>query len=229
MSFQGFTRETEQFLWGIRLNNERSWFLAHKDEYQRLAYEPLKELAGEVQARFLEQHPELELNLKVTRIYRDVRLVRDGRFYKDHLWFTLFPPHEDWTAHASFYFEIAPEGYELGMGYYWAPSAMMELYRKKILQDPARMEGLARRLVERPDFSLYGQEYKRSKGAVSDLLKPWFNRKTVALSSPRSYEDGRCGGPELVKDVAEGFEWLLPYYRFFRELEADFAAQQQNT
>lgn len=224
MSFQGFTGEAEQFLWGIRLNNDRSWFLAHKDEYRQFVYEPLKALAGEVQERFLERRPELELNVKVTRIYRDVRMVRDGRLYKDHLWFTLSPPQEDWSAHASFYFELAPEGYELGLGYYWAPPAMMALYRNKILQDPARMEALARRLNGRPEFSLYGEEYKKPKGAVSPLLKPWFNRKTVALCSPRSYGDGRCGTPELVEDVTEGFTWLLPYYRFFRELEIEFAA-----
>ena len=31
--FQGFSEETIQFLWGVTLNNERSWFQAHKQEY----------------------------------------------------------------------------------------------------------------------------------------------------------------------------------------------------
>ena len=30
--FRGFSPETMDFLWGIRMNNERSWFLAHKNE-----------------------------------------------------------------------------------------------------------------------------------------------------------------------------------------------------
>lgn len=34
--FQGFTQGTTDFLWGIRFNNERSWFLAHKEEFRTL-------------------------------------------------------------------------------------------------------------------------------------------------------------------------------------------------
>ena len=35
--FQGFSQETIDFLWGIRFNNEKSWFEAHKEVYlQRL-------------------------------------------------------------------------------------------------------------------------------------------------------------------------------------------------
>ena len=28
--FQGYTQETVDFMWGIRFNNERGWFLEHK-------------------------------------------------------------------------------------------------------------------------------------------------------------------------------------------------------
>ena len=28
--FEGFTPETIDFLWGIRMNNNRDWFLEHK-------------------------------------------------------------------------------------------------------------------------------------------------------------------------------------------------------
>ena len=31
--FTGFTDETVDFMWGIRFNNERTWFEAHKDVY----------------------------------------------------------------------------------------------------------------------------------------------------------------------------------------------------
>ena len=32
--FQGFSQETVDFMWGIRFNNEKSWFEAHKADYQ---------------------------------------------------------------------------------------------------------------------------------------------------------------------------------------------------
>ena len=40
--FTGFSPETIDFLWGIRLNNNREWFEAHKKQYQTTLYEPMK-------------------------------------------------------------------------------------------------------------------------------------------------------------------------------------------
>ena len=31
--FEGFSPETVDFLWGIRMNNNREWFLEHKKDY----------------------------------------------------------------------------------------------------------------------------------------------------------------------------------------------------
>ena len=44
--FEGFTEEASDFLWGIRFNNEREWFLDHKQTYLTQVQTPLKELAG---------------------------------------------------------------------------------------------------------------------------------------------------------------------------------------
>ena len=38
--FQGFSPETIDFLWGIRMNNNREWFLPHKQQYIDALYEP---------------------------------------------------------------------------------------------------------------------------------------------------------------------------------------------
>ncbi len=71
--FQGFSQQAVDFLWGIRLNNERSWFLAHKQEYQTLVAEPLRQLGEEVHQAMEDAFPELGLNLYVSRIYRDAQ------------------------------------------------------------------------------------------------------------------------------------------------------------
>ncbi len=41
--FTGFTDATVDFLWGIRFNNERLWFEAHKEIYQKEFYNPMKD------------------------------------------------------------------------------------------------------------------------------------------------------------------------------------------
>ncbi len=36
--FTGFTPEAIDFLWGLRLNNNREWFQEHKQQYQTALY-----------------------------------------------------------------------------------------------------------------------------------------------------------------------------------------------
>lgn len=38
--FAGFSPETFDFLWGIRLNNNKEWFAEHKKDYVDRLYEP---------------------------------------------------------------------------------------------------------------------------------------------------------------------------------------------
>jgi uncharacterized protein (TIGR02453 family) len=226
--FQGFTEETIQFMWGIRLNNSRDWFLEHKEEYLRSFYQPMKELGAQVQEQVLTKNPGLELNLKVTRIYRDARRVKYGGLYKDHLWFVLHAPREgEWTPEPAFYFEARPEEYDVGLGYWCPKPAYMGQYRQKILREPEKLEKLARRLNRRKEFRLEGEEYKRPKGEVSPLLKPWFNRKGLAISVTRPYdEDSPFFTPALADQIGEDFQWLMPFYRWFKEIELEPEAKE---
>ena len=66
--FQGFSQGTVDVLWGIRFNNERSWFLAHKEEFQQQVDAPLRALADQVGQTIAEEFPKLGLQTKVSRI-----------------------------------------------------------------------------------------------------------------------------------------------------------------
>ena len=63
--FEGYSPETVDFLWGIRMNNNREWFLANKGNYVKYLYEPTKALGAEVFQPFLDKSGSL---LKVSRI-----------------------------------------------------------------------------------------------------------------------------------------------------------------
>ena len=127
--FQGFSQGAVDFLWGIRFNNERSWFQAHKEEYLTLVDRPMRELGAQVHQTMEELYPELGLNLHVSRIYRDARRLYGRGPYKDHLWLTLRRPKEEWVSLPAFYFEIAPEYYSFGMGCYDATPVTMAKLR----------------------------------------------------------------------------------------------------
>ena len=51
--FQGFPQSVVDFMWGIRFNNEKSWFEQHKQEYLDTFQRPMKALCDEVYERFI--------------------------------------------------------------------------------------------------------------------------------------------------------------------------------
>lgn len=130
--FTGFTPETFDFLWGIRMNNNRDWFLAHKQQYVQSLYEPMKALGQELFQPFLEKPGNI---LKVSRIYRDARLHHPDP-YKESLWICIRQDVEWWAENPCLYFEIRPEGASCGF-FFWHPrTAMMEDFRRRITAYP---------------------------------------------------------------------------------------------
>ena len=218
--FQGFSQGSVDFLWGIRFNNERSWFLEHKQEYLTLVDAPLRELAAQVGEAMTEAYPKLSLTLKVSRIYRDARRLYGRGPYKDHMWFSLRRPGQSEGGTPCFYFELAPEYYSYGMGAYDPTPLTMAKLRARIDRDPKPLETLARRLNRQKEFVLEGAEYKRPKGDPGPLLFPWYNRRQIVLSSDHNCE-GLLFTPELADQVLAGFRFLEPYYRWMEGLAGD--------
>ena len=214
MAFEGYTQETLDFLWGIRFNNERGWFMAHKEDYQAHLLRPTRELGEQVYEALHERYPKEPFMLKMSRIYRDARRLHGQGPYKDHLWFCIRTGDEDWTGRPTFYFEIAPDYYSYGMGF-WSPKAsLMEAYRKSIDENPEALARLVRRFNKQTHFVLAGPEYARSRGEVSQLLRPWYQKKSVNLQHELP-PDERIFSPELAQDMIEGFEALMPFYKYF--------------
>lgn len=220
MSFRGFTPEAVDFLWQLRFNNERSWFEPRKQEFIDLIREPMQQLAARVQQRVVDRHPKLQLNLKISRIYRDARRLHGRGPYKDHLWFVLHRPGDDANNGPAFYFELAPEYYSIGMGYWSATPVTMAKFRARMDRDPAPMEKLARRFKRKSEFSLSGEEYRRPKGDKGALLNPWYNRRSIALTCDRPCE-GRLFTPELADEIVDGIDFLLPYFEYLASLPSD--------
>jgi len=215
--FTGFTQDTVDFLWGIRFNNDRAWFEEHKSTYLTAVQQPMRELGNALYAHMTERQPDLGLNLHVSRIYRDARRLFGRGPYKDHLWLSLRRESPEWTCRPVFYFEVSPEGYSYGMGFYSATAQTMERFRRETAANPRPMEDLARRLQRQDQFYLEGAEYARPKPSPSELLKPWMSRKSLSLCCDRPYDE-LVLSPALTETVAQGFDFLLPYYRRFAAL-----------
>ena len=219
--FQGFPQSVVDFMWGIRFNNERTWFEAHKDIYLTHFYQPMRELGDELYDYIAAKRPDLGLIRKVTRIYRDVRRLHGRGPYKESLWFSVEQPAEEWTAHPTFWFELMPEGWTCGMGYYMPKPVTMAKLRARIDRDPDTMEKLMRKLNRQKELVLETEDYKRPKGHLNALLDPWYNARSFALSRDHKGHQPVLYSHDLVDLVGEDLETLLPIYRYILSVEAD--------
>ncbi len=214
--FRGFTKQTSRFMWDLAFNNERPWFNEHKQEFEALVMTPFKELARDTYDEMQRRYPELGLELHVSRIYRDARRLHGKGPYKDHLWFSL----KNWEGLLQgpmFWFEIGAADYSYGMGFYSATASQMASFRAGVDANPARLERLAKMVEGQEEFRLDGEEYRRPKGDVGELLNPWYNRKCLGLECRRDF-GGEALKPTLPRKLADSFGFLVPFYEFFMEL-----------
>ena len=219
--FTGFTDATVEFMWGIRFNNEKPWFEAHKDIYLKEFYQPMRDLAGEMYDFLAAQRPDYGLISKVTRIYRDARRLHGRGPYKECLWFSIEQPAEQWTARPTFWFELGPDRWGYGLGYWMPKPATMAKLRRRIDRDPKAMEDLMRKLHAQSEFTLDSVDYKKPRGAApSPILEPWYLTKSFSLchEEPLSEE---LFSRDIVERLKKGYQFLLPYYDYFLSVMGD--------
>ncbi len=208
--FAGFTPETVDFLWGIRMNNNREWFLAHKDQYVETLYAPMKELGKQLFQPFADRPGNV---LKVSRIYRDARLHHPDP-YKESLWICIRRDVEWWAENPCLYFEIRPEGVGYGL-IWWRPRvAALEDFRKAITENPKEFLSLIKKVEKAVGLPVTAELYKRPKVTDNPKLASYFAWKGQIACCVEEAPGDSMFGPELGQRALELFEKLLPLYEY---------------
>lgn len=211
--FTGFTPETMDFLWGIRMNNNRDWFTQHKGDYVRTLYEPMKELGQAVFQPFLERPGNL---LKVSRIYRDARM-HPPTPYKESLWLCIRRDVDWWAENPCLYFELNPEGANYGF-FYWKPrTAVLEDFRRNISAKPDDFLKLISDTEAAVGQPVTAECYKRPKLTDNPALIPYFAWKGQIGCTREIAPGDRLFGSQLEEEVSGFFEALTPLYEYFNQ------------
>ena len=218
--FEGFSQQTIDFMWNLRFNNEKSWFEAHKDEFIRVFQSPMKALGKEVFERISSDFDKFGFIHKVSRIYKDARRVKGGEPYRTNLWFSIEKPSEEWTSTPVFWFELAPENWSYGLGYYSALPKTLSKLRARIDKNPKKFEKMIAPLGTQDEFVLEGPEYSRKKEAPTPATAEWYNKKTFALIHDQPISEDLFSR-ELVDRLIKGYTFLMPFYDYFITLDSD--------
>ena len=211
MTFKGFHPEAIDFLWGIRMNNNREWFLEHKQQYVEELYQPMKALGAELFEPYWETPG---LLLKVSRIYRDVRLHHPDP-YKESLWLSIRKDAPWWGEQPCLFFDIHPEGVSYGFGLYGPKPQSMEKFRRHIETQPREFLELIRQVEKDSGIPVTAQLYKRPKPTENPELKEYFAWKSGIQCVRREEVNPGIFEPELKQRIAQQFRNVMPLYEFF--------------
>jgi len=213
--FRGFTPEAIDFLWGVRMNNNREWFQAHKEQYVNALYQPMKELGRDLFEPFMDKPGNI---VKVSRIYRDARLHHPDP-YKESLWICIRQDVEWWAENPCLFFEIRPEGVSYGFSLWHPRTAAMEDFRRQITACPREFLKLIETTEKAVGMPVTAQCYKRPKPTDNPELEPYFAWKGNIGCIRETPPSPEIFGPELGPEVAAFFEKLTPLYEYFNRFK----------
>ncbi len=216
--FAGYSPETVDFLWGIRLNNNREWFIAHKPDYVKYLYEPTKALGMELFDVIGDRPGNL---VKVSRIYRDARLHHPLP-YKESLWICIRQDVEWWAENPCLYFEINPDRIHYGFFFWRIRPQLMERIRQDMTANPDQFLKMVKKAEKATGVRLSADElYKRPKPTDNKKLEPYFAWKGQIGCVREEEFSPETFGPALGGRVKTMLRDLLPIYDYFCRFTAE--------
>jgi uncharacterized protein (TIGR02453 family) len=220
--FSGFSKETLDFLFQVHERNSKAWFEEHREDYERHLLHPMRALAAELSGVITTIDPLLETDplRVVSRIHRDIRFSRDKSFYKRAMWLTFKRRVEGWQDSPAFYFEVSPDGYRFGMGFYAVSRETMDLLRQCIEKKPTLIKKHLAAIGAIPGMTLAGEAYKRViNPAIPVELQTLYQKKELYLVITRSIDD-TLFGKGIVTDLENCFGKLAGFYHFLLALKS---------
>lgn len=138
-AFQGFRPETFSFLAGLTHHNDKAWFDAHREDYQRHVVEPALALIADLDpvVRALSPHYRgiaKKQGGSLMRVYRDVRFGHDKTPYKTNVGIQLRHDAGRDVHAPGFYVHLALDECFVGTGS-WHPAPPELLAFRQSLSD----------------------------------------------------------------------------------------------
>jgi len=170
-----FTKETLAFLEGLRLNNDREWFLQNRAVYERAVKAPFEAFVAKVIDRVKEHEPELRMVPRdaIFRINRDVRFSKDKSPYKTHMGAIIGLGGKRGEDKTGFYVQVSSENlFVAGGAYQLSPQALARV-RSAIARDPKGFERLikAKRFTGKFPGGMQGEVAKRIPPELAEAAR----------------------------------------------------------
>jgi uncharacterized protein (TIGR02453 family) len=121
--FGGWPKPALQFFHGLKRDNSKTYFEAHRQVYEELVRQPMEALLAELEKDL--GQPDIEV--KIFRLNRDLRFSPDKRPYKEHLGAYLSSPRA-----GGVYLQVSGDGLYVAMGSHEMAPDQLTRYRDAV-------------------------------------------------------------------------------------------------
>jgi uncharacterized protein (TIGR02453 family) len=214
-----FTPDLLRFLSELKKHNERDWFNANKERYERSVRDPFLHFVADLGPKLKSISPHFVADPRpvggsMMRIYRDTRFSKDKTPYKTAVMAHFWHARAKEGATPAFYLRIAPGDSTVGAGVWHPEPGALKRIRNAIVDDEktwARIKA--------------GREFKTTCGMAGESLKrppPGFDkdhpfvedlkRKDFATMTP--LDDKRIATASFMPDLLDAFRASSPFLAF---------------
>jgi uncharacterized protein (TIGR02453 family) len=120
--FAGWPKPAVQFFHGLKRDNSKAYFEAHRQVYEEQVRQPMEALLAELET---DLGPDIEV--KIFRLNRDLRFSPDKRPYKEHLGAYLSSPRA-----GGVYLQVSNDGLYLAIGSHEMAPDQLARYRDAV-------------------------------------------------------------------------------------------------
>ncbi len=224
MPFKGFPKETLQFLAGVRANNNKQWFEAHRADYEAYFIQPAQEFVAALSPRLKKIdrkiHAEPRINGSILRIHRDVRFSPDKSPYKDHLDLWFWTGEDKGWDSSGFFLRLTPSKLVLGAGMHAFSSATLARYRRAVLDNKKGAALAAAVLRARKRGYEVGEEryVKPPKGTPQNHPRAALLKHGALFAGWQGPHPSELHAPAFVRFVARHYTAVAPIHTWLRTI-----------
>ncbi|MCL2719374.1 MAG: DUF2461 domain-containing protein [Lachnospiraceae bacterium] len=215
----GFCTKSLNFLKENHKNNSREWYAENKKTYEDFLLNPFKHLVSTLAPTMFEIDDLMVIapavGKTISRIHNDIRFSNNKSLYRDTMWFTFARPKKERNNYPAYFFEINPNSYRYGMGFFSASVKSMDLYRKAISDREDEFSDLVTCIKKGGVFIPEGEKYKKNiYNGSSDIICEWYNRKNIYVVSHSDNNQELFDFDFLSKKLSAHFNSLAKLYYF---------------
>jgi uncharacterized protein (TIGR02453 family) len=220
MNQPSFTPKSLSFLRSLKRNNDREWFRARKDDYERHVRAPMVAVIERLAVDFGRFAPELDASPKrcIYRIYRDTRFSGDKTPLKTQIAASFRWRSLPRGRSAGLYLEVTPGWVWMGGGFYAPEPADLARIRQHISDTHPELHRLTRR-------ASFRRVFQELEGELLTRVPRGFQRDDPAAEylKHRNFLVGREFPPEFATTrdfyptLLATFKAATPIVRFLNE------------